>query len=516
MGAARKVAIDHSIPVSQIYDDKLLRGLEQIGDDLAQQHIAVNAASAHVQPAQARTGMLDFTRYTFHGFEESWHHGSIAEFLDRFVAGEITRGMIFMPPRHSKSEFVSRRLPAYIFGKRPSAKIIAASYTHDLAVMMSRDVQRIIETPAYENLFPNTRILGKQTDPLWEINNGQGYYRAAGVNVGISGMGASYGLIDDPIKDAAEANSQVYRENLWQWYTSTFYTRLEMPGSILLTMTRWHEDDLAGRLLKIAREDPQADQWTVLDLPARAIKNQKNRKQGEPLWPSRFGDERLMKIERTLGDWWDPMYQQRPGKPGGTMFKRHWFEVVDHVPSGWMGAKFVRRWDVAGTAGGGDWTVGTLMAELSYVNGTKLYVILSVIRGQWDSGGVNSVIQQTAKTDREKWGFVRIREEQEPGSSGKAVINQHKQMLAGYDYAGVPTTGEKTINWAPFAAMCKTPEAETGSVKLLRGPWNFEWLEEMVRVPKAAHDDQADSAAGAFNDLTGAAGGVKITAVSGY
>lgn len=503
-------ALSKDLSATALLTDTLLGGLERHAAKIAQRQFEVQPAK-HVEPADARKTMLDFTRYTFFGFEESWHHGKLSRFLDRFAAGEIPRGMVFMPPRHSKSEFVSRRLPAKIFGKRPSAKIIAASYTHDLATMMSRDVQRIIESPAYEGLFPDTRISGKRTDPLWEVNDGDGYYRAAGVNVGISGMGADYAIIDDPIKDAAEANSQTYRDNLWEWYTSTLYTRLEHPGSILLTMTRWHEDDLAGRLLKLAQDDPEADQWEVLDLPARAVADEHERSKGEPLWPSRYGDARLRKIETTLGDWWEPMYQQRPGKPGGTMFKRDWFEVVDQLPGGAKSIKFVRFWDVAGSEGKGDWTVGTLMAEFTFGADLKLYVIVDVVRGQWDAGGVDAVMLQTAKTDRERYGMVRQREEQEGGSSGKAVIRARRNLLNGFDYDGRPATGEKTLRWGPFASASKAR-----NVKLLRGAWNHEWLEEMVRVPKSAHDDQADSGAGSYNELTGGAGGLKIASVTGY
>ena len=477
----------------------------------------IDAQAAYTKPAAsvskdaARESVLDFTRYTFFGFDESWHHRKLAAFMDRFAAGEIPRAMVFMPPRHSKSEFVSRRLPAYIFGKNPKAKIIAASYTHDLAVMMSRDVQRIMESPAYEGLFPETKISGKRTDPLWEVNNGEVYYRAAGVNVGISGMGASYAIIDDPIKDAAEANSHTYRDNLWEWYTSTLYTRLEQPGSVLLTMTRWHEDDLAGRLLKLAKDDPEADQWEVLDLRAIAEEDDPpNRMKGDALWPSRFPIERLKKIAKTLGDWFDAMYQQRPGKVGGTMFKRDWFGILDAMPSG-ATFQFCRYWDVAGTEGGGDFTVGTLEAKALLADQTTVYIIVDVTRGQWDSGGVDAVIRQTAVMDRQKWGFVRTREEQEPGSSGKAVIASRRKLLSGFDYDGRLSTGEKTLRWGPLAS-----ESKGRSVFLLRGDWNYEWLEEMVRVPKAKNDDQADSASGAYNELALGVGGLKKALVSGY
>jgi len=203
---------------------------------------------AAVQREQARRGMLRFAQYTFDGYVTNWHHALVCDALDQLIAGTIKRLIVLMPPRHGKSELVSRRLPAYILGRDPNARIIATSYSADLASRMNRDVQRIIDSEAYRELFPASRLWGKniragagstylRNSDLFEIVGAGGVYRSAGVGGGITGMGFDFGIIDDPIKNRQEANSKVYRDSLWDWFTSTFYTRQEKDARILVTMT---------------------------------------------------------------------------------------------------------------------------------------------------------------------------------------------------------------------------------------------------------------------------------------
>lgn len=225
----------------------------------------------------ARRSMAEFALYTDPAYHMNWHHRLICNSLDKWVSKEIRRLMIFTAPRHGKSELVSRKLPAYIFGRHPDTSIISASYSADLASRMNRDVQRIIDSDRYAELFPNSRLYGKnirsvaggsflRNSDIFEIVDHKGVYRSAGVGGGITGMGGEYIIIDDPVKNREEANSATYREKLWDWYTSTLYTRLEKEGCILVTLTRWHEDDLAGRLLNNMKQTG-GEQWTVINLP---------------------------------------------------------------------------------------------------------------------------------------------------------------------------------------------------------------------------------------------------------
>lgn len=224
--------------------------------------------------------MLAFTTYTMPTYEVGWHHRAVCEALDDLYAGIITRLMISMPPRHGKSELVSRRFPSYILGRDPDAQVIATSYSADLASMMNRDVQRIMDSEEYARIFPETRLGASnirslaggtlRNSDIFEVVGHRGRYRSAGVGGGITGMGMQFGIIDDPFKNREEADSPTIREKVWDWYTSTFYTRLEKNARVLVTCTRWHEDDLSGRLLRLQEEDPEADQWVEIRLPAIA------------------------------------------------------------------------------------------------------------------------------------------------------------------------------------------------------------------------------------------------------
>ncbi|HEX21398.1 MAG TPA: heat-shock protein Hsp70, partial [Actinobacteria bacterium] len=257
--------------------------------------------------------------------------------LDKWIAGKIRRLIICEPPQHGKSEQVSRRVPAYILGLKPDDSIIATSYAADLASMMNRDVQRIIDDEKYNDLFPNTKLYGKNirtlADGTWlrnseifEVVGRKGFYKSSGVGGAITGIGCNFGIVDDPFKNRQEANSPTIRQAVWDWYASTFYTRLRKDACILITVTRWHEDDLVGRLLKLAKEDKNADQWTVVSLPAIAEDDRPSydiRETGQPLWPSKYSLKDLKKRKATMGNYeFSALYQQRPTPPGGAIVKR--------------------------------------------------------------------------------------------------------------------------------------------------------------------------------------------------
>ena len=229
---------------------------------------------AVIEAELGRRTLLAFTRYTNPAYEINWHHRIVAKKLDEVLAGTCRRLMILEPPQNGKSEQVSRRFPAYAFGKRPDLRIIACSYSDSLAQDMSRDVQKIMSTREYRTLFPESRLAEssdaeKRTQGQFDVVGKSGYYIAAGIMGSITGKTSDIGIIDDPIKNRAEAESEVFRERVWEQYTSAFATRqFGSDGAIIICLTRWHEDDLAGRLLKLAAENPDADQWDVLSFPA--------------------------------------------------------------------------------------------------------------------------------------------------------------------------------------------------------------------------------------------------------
>lgn len=453
----------------------------------------------------ARRSLLNFTEYTFTEYQVNWHHRELCKVLDKFINGEIRRLMVFMPPRHGKSELVSRRLPAYILGIQPDSRIIATSYGASLAGRLNRDVQRIIDSDRYSELFPDTTLSSSnirtlaynnwlRNSEIFEIVERKGAYIGAGIGGAITGEGFNYGIIDDPIKNKEEAESETYREKVWEWYTSTFYTRQEKDASILITMTRWHDEDLAGKLLKQARQDPNADQWVVVEFPAEKYQESDNdpRKIGESLWKGKYNKETLTKIKASISlrEWYS-LFQQSPKKQEGNMFKREWFEIVDEAPAGIYP---VRYWDFAATKESKknkdpDWTAG---GKIGVKDG--IYYILDIQKKRGTPKEIEELTKQVAAIDGKR---VKIYMEQEGGASGKQTVDYYtRQVLNEYAAYGVTSTGSKVQRAIPLSG-----QAEAGNVKLVKGKWNKDFLDEIEDFPDGSHDDQVDSVSGAFNQI---------------
>jgi hypothetical protein len=287
-------------------------------------HSVVESMARAVRGALARKGIKPFYEFVqpSHVKTIGWHHIKLLEKLELFAQGKIKKLMVFMPPQHSKSELCSRILPAYILGKRPTARLICASYNSGLSSKFNRDVQRIMDSEPYKVTFDNVRLQQKgvqsRKQGAWLRNKDEfevvaygGYYANRGVGGGITGRSCDIGIIDDPVKGAEDAGSPTIREKTWDWYVSDFCTRLNNDSQQLLIMTRWHDDDLAGRILK--SED--ASEWEVVTFPA--IKENNNnpedpRKIGEALWPAMHNLKRLQSM-RNLGERkFQCLYQQDP------------------------------------------------------------------------------------------------------------------------------------------------------------------------------------------------------------
>lgn len=272
---------------------------------------------------EAATGLIPFTRYTNAQYQAARHHLSIAEALEKVESGEIDRLMIFMPPRHGKSELASRRFPAWYLGRNPAKQIISASYSSDLSGDFGREVRNIVADPLYRNVFDVELRQDSKAANRWHTDQ-DGVYVSAGVCTAITGRGADIALIDDPFKDRQEADSQTRREHVYRWYQSTLYTRLMPNAAIILIQTRWHEDDLAGRLLTKMEEG--GDQWTVVELPALSDA-------GEALWPEWYPVPALQRIQTAVGPReWSALYQQKPQPDEGTFFQRDYFPDASGVP----------------------------------------------------------------------------------------------------------------------------------------------------------------------------------------
>ena len=275
----------------------------------------------------AQSSLLAFTKFVTPEFRVNWHHRVICNHIDKFIKGDITRLMIFLQPQIGKSELVSRHLPAYLFGKDPNHKVIAATYGDSFAALFNLDVQRIMDSDRYRLVFPTVKLAGAGEDGRWIRNSStfdivgrRGRYHSVGVGGSLTGRTGNTLIIDDPVKNDEEARSELFRDRQFRWYATVARTRLKKSTlgqvpKVLLTMTRWHEDDLAARLLAIAKSNPKLPQWTVLSFPAvcEATDNPLDpRSVGEPLWPEMLGLSELEEIKGTDARSFFSLYQQRP------------------------------------------------------------------------------------------------------------------------------------------------------------------------------------------------------------
>ena len=359
-----------------------------------------------------------------------------------------------------------------------------------------------------------------------------GGLKAVGVGAGITGFGANLIIIDDPVKNREQANSLTYRDKVWNWYNNDLYTRLEPDGEVVLIQTRWHEDDLAGRLLRQAAEG--GEQWEVVDLPALAEdgemrgrgEEEKRRESaevifesdeidskvseqisplplipsspllfdplgrppGDALWPERFPVAELERTREQIGSWsFASLYQQRPSPAEGGIFKRAWFSQIINAPP--PGLKWVRAYDLACSAGTtSDYTASFRVAADKEQN---IYI----------DGGFRRKIEYP---EQRRYILGRIAAERdathivELSANGHAVLADlsHEKQTLGRALRGVKPRGDKhsrAIGW--MAA------AEAGRVFLVRGHWNHDLIEEAAAFPTGTHDDQFDAISLAVHGL---------------
>jgi len=284
-------------------------------------------------------------------YEISWHHKLIGwrleKALSQVLKGEKVRLIITVPPRHGKSDEVTVKFPTWALGVDPNLEIITSSYNSELATDFGQKARDVVSNEEYQRLF-NTRLrpdttakskwLTMTTNEEGKLVPARGGYTSVGIGGSITGRGFNIGIIDDPIKNREEAESEVFREKIWNWYRSTFYTRQTKGyGAIIIIITRWHEDDLVGRLLEKQEADKKAgkedyDKWEVINFPAIAEKNEEFRNKGEALWPSFYPLGILKNIENTLGIYeWSALYQQTPISSEFMEFKKSYFRYWEYT-----------------------------------------------------------------------------------------------------------------------------------------------------------------------------------------
>lgn len=335
----------------------------------------------------------------------------------------------------------------------------------------------------------------------WLIQYHRGGMITAGVGGAITGRGGDLLIIDDPVKNSQDASSETVRSNQKEWYRSTFRTRLEPDGVILVIGTRWHEDDLIGYLLNRMKEDEDADQFIVVRLPAIAeepteefpLPDALGREPGEVLFPERFPKKKL--VSHMANPYtWAALYQQRPAPREGNLFNAKDFEIVNKPDLPRM-KKQVRFWDLAGTdpkkGEDPDYTAGLLLGH----GDDGYFYVLDLLHERKDVAKMSPVFRRVCKQDGMR---VKQRIEQEPGSAGKyAVHHLRRGPFSGYPTRGVRETGSKEVR-----ADVVAEEASQGGIRVLKGSWNQVFFKELTGFPNGAHDDIVDALSGAYAEIT--------------
>lgn len=406
----------------------------------------------------------------------------VKRYLQMITDGKLSRLMLFLPPRHIKTTLVTLNYTAYRLEVNPSLRIILGAYNSTLVQRFSRAIRK----RCLERGVPVA--VDSRNVNHWETTEGGGL-RAAGVGSGVTGNAGDLIIIDDPVKGREEADSISKRRRVWDWYTSEIFTRREPGSAIILIMTRWHEDDLAGRILR----SPDGKNWKVISLPALAEEGDPlGRKLNEPLCPDRFNRKDLESIKQVLGRNFWALYQQRPQQQEGELFKRSWLEsrIIKELPEG--NRSFVRYWDKAGTKDGGSSTAGIL---LCWIDGR--YYIVDVIKGKWAAPDREAQIRFTAHDDRDKWGHVVVRLEQEGGSGGKESAENTIRNLVGFEVYAERPTGDKTLRAEPVSDAMSM-----GQYYLLEAPWNEELIDVLTSFPYGTERDEVDALSGAHRWLS--------------
>jgi predicted phage terminase large subunit-like protein len=414
------------------------------------------------------------------------HHAKMLERLGALADGGCDRLMLLMPPGSAKSTYASVVFPAWYLLNHPKARIIAACHTDSLAAHFGRRVRSLVlrHGPGKrDGLARDDRSAGR-----FSTLRGASYF-ATGVRGPLMGQRGELIVIDDPIKSAADAESGLARDALWDWFRAELTTRLTPGGKIVLVMTRWHEDDLAGRLLA------SGDGWLTLKMPALAEADDEfGRAEGSPLWPEWENAEALARRRRAVGPRaWASLYQQAPRTEAEALFQTGRIGVLESEPAC---RRVVRAWDLAATAAAEgrdpDWTAGIKLGRTDAGG----FVVLDVRRFRGGPHEVAETIAQTAKLDGRE---VAIGLPQDPGQAGKQQVAWLTGLLAGFRVTAGPETGSKITRAGPAAA-----QVEAGNLAVVRALWNRPFLDELRDFPGGRKDDQVDALARALAMLADA------------
>ena len=443
-----------------------------------------------------RTSLSHFVQRCFlelepgRAFRPNWHIDAITHCLSRVRAGEVTRQIINIPPRHLKTLCVSIAYTAWVLGNDPTRRVLVVAYSDELARITARQFRQVVESPWYRQTFPRFAIKTNRSDEVVTTLNG--FFRTRSINGSVLGTGADLIVIDDPIK-TKDVSSRVQRQKVNDLFDNSLYTRLDdkSRGAIVIVMQRLHAEDLVGHVLE------QGQDWQVLAIPAIEAEDRDyrtgprerdvhHRRAGEPIQATRESLEALEDLRTVLGSFnFSAQYQQQPVPPGGQAFKREWLRYYDELPEGFDFR--LASWDTASTLGeASDYSVGTYWG----LKGHDIYLI-DVVRGKFEVPDLRRHIEALTLDNDINATVI------EKTDIGHAILQEMRRSSRVLPILSTPQYDKE----ARFLAQ--TPKFEAGQVLFPReAPWLAELVRELVEFPNGAHDDQVDSISQALKYLS--------------
>lgn len=433
------------------------------------------------------------------------HHKMILKEVEACFLKEGGRLMIFMPPGSAKSTYGSVVAPAYLMGKYKKTRFGMFSYADPLAVKMGRRTRSIIMQARYRGTM--TTELSKESSAVhnFTLTNGS-EYMATGILGGATGNRMEIIGIDDPVKGREQADSEVIRDKTWEAYKDNLLTRLVPGGSLYIIQTRWHEDDLSGRILPVDWDGESGDilcqdgnVWRVLCLQAQCETDSDplKRKKGEMLWTEWFTTQHWAQF-RGEARTWGALFQQLPKPKDGNMFNPDKIRMIEALPAGRI--KWVRGWDFAAIEGGGDYTAAPLVGVHQE---SQRVIIADMVRGQWGPGNRDEQFRNTVVSDGR---LIKQDIPQDPGAAGLAQVDYFVKKAKGYPVVWSSESGDKETRATSIAA-----EVNVGNVDMVVGDWNKAFKDEMRSFPSGTYDDQVDGLSRAYTRLVPLPGRMSIS-----
>lgn len=437
---------------------------------------------------------LDFIYYVNWDYVANWHHKIIINKLQEFLHDPKKKNLaVFVPPQHGKSELTSRLFPAYALGENPNLKIAVCSYSSDLADSFNRDVQRYIDTDEYKEIYPETTLNSKnvvttqswlRNSEIFEVVNKKGYLKSVGVGGGLTGRAVDLAIIDDPVKDDMEAQSPTFRDRVWNWYLTVLSTRLHNDSKQVLIMTRWHEDDLAGRLLN-PETNPNYKDWEVLRLPAiyeGDYLEGDNRQMGDALWSEKHSLEKLNVLKGMSESTFESLYQQNPIAKSGNKIGKDKFQIIDQIPNTF---EKIDIWiDGAYTDKSKNDPTGIMAVK--YVQNLNIMFVLDFVNVRMELPELleflPSYFEKTGVTVGSKI-FI------EPKASGKSI---KQMMVKNHKYPVIEIKSYLVQEGKEARFQAATPYIESGQTKFKRGAYVEVLTKQMTGFPKVKNDEAVD------------------------